>query len=228
MMNTKISGDYLMVGALVKYHREPGFFNAFLNIEMCSLMGLTAGAIQRKKPLMANGTNLLFSKEAFNAVGAYENDTYASGDDVFLMHKVASKFGAKKIGFNSNNNALVSTEPVHSWKELFQQRLRWAGKAKAYPSYAKRITLLMGSINILMAFLLTVCFFQMHLIPFVVAMFVLKGAADVIITLPVMLRTNQGFLLKFLVPVALVYPFYITFISIYSLFFKARWKGRGI
>jgi len=228
LINYKNQGDFLAVGALVIYKKEKGFLNAFLNVEICSLMAMTAGAINGKNPLMANGTNLLFSKKAFEEVKGYEGDAYASGDDVFLVQKIAKKFGGNKIGFNSEARAMVQTKGVENILELFNQRARWAGKSKAYSFTGKFITYLIGSFNVLMAFLMVLAMFEQHLIPFVLAMFTLKFAVDTILTLPVILRTQQNHLLKYLLPVAVIYPFYIVLTAVFSMFFKPLWKGRSV
>ena len=228
MMDYKHNGGFMAVGALVVYKKEDHFLNAFLNVEMCSLMAITAGAINGKNPLMANGTNLLFSKKAFQEVKGYEGDQYASGDDVFLIQKIAKRYGGDKVGFNSGEEALVSTKGVNGILDLLNQRARWAGKSKAYPLSGKVLTYLIGAINFLMAFLIVLAVFERHMIPFVLSMFVLKLAADTILTLPVIIRTKQQYLIKYLVPVAFLYPFYIVITSLFSMFFKPIWKGRSV
>ena len=119
MMKTMQNGNYLAVGGLVVFKKEEGFLNAFLNVEMCSLMGMTAGGINNKKPLLANGTNLMFSKEAFIEVKGYEGDGYASGDDVFLVQKIAKKYGANRIGFNNEEESIVATQGVRATASEF-------------------------------------------------------------------------------------------------------------
>lgn len=228
MVKTMQSGNFLAIGGLVIYKKEEGFLNAFLNVEMCSLMGMTAGGINNKKPLLANGTNLMFSKEAFLEVKGYEGDVYSSGDDVFLVQKIAKKFGANRIGFNNEEESIVATQGVTSLSALFHQRARWAAKSKAYSSARKFTTILLGSFNILIALLIILAVFKPHMIPFVFAMFFLKLAADTILTLPVLLRTNQIYLIKYLIPVALLYPFYILGTALLSFFIKPVWKGRSV
>jgi poly-beta-1,6-N-acetyl-D-glucosamine synthase len=228
MVKTMQTGNYLAVGGLVVFKKEEGFLNAFLNVEMCSLMGIAAGGINNKKPLLANGTNLMFTKEAFVEVKGYEGDGYASGDDVFLVQKIAKKHGANRIGFNNEEESIVATQGVQSLSALFHQRARWAAKSKAYSSAGKFTTILLGSFNILIALLIILAVFRPHLIPFVFAMFFLKLAADTILTLPVLLRTNQIYLIKYLIPVALLYPFYILGTALLSLFIKPVWKGRSV
>lgn len=228
LTKTMQEGNYLAVGGLVVYKKQEGFLNAFLNFEMCSLMGLTAGGINNKNPLLVNGTNLMFSKAAFTEVKGYEGDAYASGDDVFLVQKITKKYGAERIGFNNNEESIVATQGVESLGDLFHQRARWAGKSKAYSFSGKFTTMLLGSFNVLMALLIVLGITQPHMIPFVFAMFVLKLAADTILTLPVLLRTNQIYLMKYMVPVALLYPFYILITALLSLFIKPVWKGRSV
>ena len=228
MLLSAVNGGFKALGGLVKYKEEEGFLNRFLNIEMCSLMGITAGGINSRFPVLANGTNFLFRRDAFLAVNGYAGDTFASGDDVFLLQKIAQKFGGKSIGFNSESSALVLTQAPINFKELLHQRVRWAGKSKGYRPLAKTLTIFIGLYNVVMALVILSALFFPYLIPFVLAMFICKMMMDAVLTVPVLSRTQQQHLLPYLPVVALVYPFYILLTALATLVLKPEWKGRAI
>lgn len=228
MLMSASKGEFKAMGGLVKFKENASFLNKFLNIEMCSLMGITAGGINAGFPVLANGTNFLFRKDAFVAVGGYSGDHFSSGDDVFLLQKIAKKFGAKSVGFNSELEALVSTQAPANLRELLQQRVRWAGKSKGYRLFAKMLTAFIGFYNILMALMILSALFFPYLLPFVLAMFICKMMADAVLTVPVLSRTQQQKLLPYIPLIALIYPFYILLTVLVGLFLKAEWKGRAV
>ena len=92
-------------------------------------MAITANGIFRKSYFLANGANISFKKAAFNAVNGYEgNEHLASGDDVFLINKIATS-AIGKIGFIKSSDGVVTTKSESSWSSLIQQRKRWATKS---------------------------------------------------------------------------------------------------
>ena len=228
MLLSAVKGGFQAMGGLVKYKEEEGFLNIFLNIEMCSLMGITAGGINSGFPVLANGTNFLFRKDAFQAVNGYAGDHFVSGDDIFLLQKIVQKFGAKSVGFNSEIKALVATQAPENFKDLLHQRVRWAGKSKGYRLFAKVLTVFIGFYNILMALMILSAVFFPYLLPFVLAMFICKMMMDAVLTVPVLQRTNQQRLIVFIPLVALIYPFYILLTALATLVLKPQWKGRAI
>ena len=81
---------------------------------------------------MSNGANLGFEKTAFIAVGGYQGvDHIASGDDMFLMHKMKQTLH-KPVGYLFHTDAIVLTAAMDTWKGFIMQRIRWASKARYY------------------------------------------------------------------------------------------------
>ncbi len=81
---------------------------------------------------MCNGANLAYEKKAFEEVGGFLNiDHIASGDDMLLMHKVTDKYPGR-VHYIKSENAIVVTQTANTWKDFFNQRIRWASKANKY------------------------------------------------------------------------------------------------
>ena len=77
---------------------------------------------------MANGANLTFYKNDYiSFCNSNYGKEYSSGDDMFFLKFMQKK--GKSIGFNLDQKAIVGTEMPNTFKELFQQRVRWATKA---------------------------------------------------------------------------------------------------
>jgi cellulose synthase/poly-beta-1,6-N-acetylglucosamine synthase-like glycosyltransferase len=120
------------VAAPVMFIKTAGILNQFQLLDFLALQGITAAAVGAGKHSMSNGANLGFEKTAFIAVGGYQGvDHIASGDDMFLMHKMRQTLH-KPVGYLFHPNAIVMTAAMDTWKGFIMQRIRWASKARYY------------------------------------------------------------------------------------------------
>jgi biofilm PGA synthesis N-glycosyltransferase PgaC len=109
-------------------NREQNLLDIFQILDFSTLIGVGAACIAMQKPTMCNGANLAYTKEVFEEFGGFEgNEHLASGDDEFLLQKIATKY-PNDIHFLKNKEAIVSTTTQQTWKDFFQQRKRWASK----------------------------------------------------------------------------------------------------
>jgi len=127
------------------------FIELFQALDFMTLQGITGASVHKKIHSMCNGANLAYTKKAFEAVGGFTGiDHVASGDDMLLMHKIY-KLHPDKVMFLKSKEAIVETAPVHTVKEFFNQRIRWASKSDTYDD--KRIfavLLLVYLVNVLL------------------------------------------------------------------------------
>ena len=120
------------VAAPVMFLKTAGILNQFQLLDFLALQGITAAAVGAGKHSMSNGANLGFEKTAFIAVGGYQGvDHIASGDDMFLMHKMKQTLH-NPIGYLFHPDAIVLTAAMDTWKGFIMQRIRWASKARYY------------------------------------------------------------------------------------------------
>jgi cellulose synthase/poly-beta-1,6-N-acetylglucosamine synthase-like glycosyltransferase len=120
------------VAAPVMFIKTTGILNQFQVLDFLALQGITAAAVGAGKHSMSNGANLGFEKTAFIAVGGYQGvDHIASGDDMFLMHKMKQTLH-KPVGYLFHPDAIVLTAAMDTWKGFIMQRIRWASKARYY------------------------------------------------------------------------------------------------
>ena len=120
------------VAAPVMFIKTTGILNQFQVLDFLALQGITAAAVGAGKHSMSNGANLGFEKTAFIAVGGYQGvDHIASGDDMFLMHKMKQTLH-KPVGYLFHPDAIVLTAAMDTWKSFIMQRIRWASKARYY------------------------------------------------------------------------------------------------
>src|SRR5690606_26151722 len=141
----------------VKYHDTNGFLNHFQSLDLLSLQGATIGGFGINKPFLCNGANFAYKKSVFNALKGFEgNINIASGDDIFLLEKVAKTY-PKSVHYLKCEGTIVSTKPQKTWADLFSQRMRWAAKTSAYNTVFAKLTglivLLMNALFVTALFL---------------------------------------------------------------------------
>lgn len=134
-------GQVMLTGP-VAIHRERGFLQNFQALDVAGMMGITGAGLHMGWQRMGNGANLAYRKSVFEEVGGYAgNEQAASGDDMFLMQKVAAHY-PEGVFFLKNPAATVLTEAQPTWGALGQQRLRWGSKNAALPEWPVRVSLL--------------------------------------------------------------------------------------
>ena len=215
-----------MVASGVCYIPKKGFLSAFQNLDFLSLQGATIGSFGINQPFMCNGANFAYSKSFFKELNGFQgNETIASGDDVFLLQKAVS-VAPKKVGFLLAKESIVATNPVATWSDLFQQRVRWASKSTGYSSvYGKLLALVVfgGNLAWIVSFLLwLVGLLDQNIFMLFIA---LKFLIDFIL----LFKTANFFesKLQYVLASSLLYPFFSVSVAVYSLFGKYSWKGRN-
>lgn len=128
------SGADLLLGPV--FMREAhGLWGRYQREEQAVLLGVSAGSALTGTALLANGANLAVRRTVFAAIGGYAADRHwASGDDMFLLRRVQRAGG--RVAFVAEPAAAVEVEPAAGVAEWARQRLRWAGKLRAYPAPA--------------------------------------------------------------------------------------------
>jgi len=179
----------VFVAAPVMFIKTKGILNQFQVLDFLALQGITAAAVGAGKHSMSNGANLAFEKSAFIAVGGYQGvDHIASGDDMFLMHKMKQTL-TKPIGYLYHPGAIVLTAAMTTWKDFIMQRIRWSSKARYYDdnsiiwvltlvylfNFSFLIMLLVGDFSSLLIALAFKTFFELFFLDPVARFYNLKG-----------------------------------------------------
>ena len=122
----------VFIAAPVIVENNSSILQTFQALDFLVLQGITGASVYKNMHSMCNGANLAYEKQAFDEVNGFEGiDNIASGDDMLLMHKISKKFPGK-AQYLKSRQAIVSTQPMKTWKEFFNQRIRWASKARFY------------------------------------------------------------------------------------------------
>ncbi len=122
----------IFIAAPVVIECNASLLRVFQAIDFMVLQGITGAAVSKQKMSMCNGANLAYERKAFYKVNGFAGvDHIASGDDMLLMHKIWKQFPGN-VHYLKSKEAIVSTQPMKTWKTFFNQRIRWASKARSY------------------------------------------------------------------------------------------------
>lgn len=219
--------DALLVAAPVQLIGT-GFIAAIQQLEMMALQTITAGAFAIRQPFMCNGANLSFRKDAFEAIDGYSgNDHLSSGDDIFLLEKLAAE-DVIQCHYLKDLDAGVKTASKSHWSHLINQRARWARKGKETKSLLNKLVAFhVAAMSLL--FIISPILWLMDLISIqqLICVYLLKFFTDFI----VLIIGNEFLAMRswsrYFLPNFLIYPFVVIAIGIKSLG-KLEWHGRSI
>ena len=215
-----------LVSGPVTFYKQKGVFQSLQALEFTSLIASGAGAIGRGNAIFCNGANMAYRKDIFLDANNFESDGIASGDDVFLLHSVKSKY-PNSIAFAKDENSIVTTDSVQTISDLINQRKRWTAKSSGYKDFASVYTsYLVLFVNLAMVFLFAMCFSSKENLQFFILFYFAKFIADLALLYPVLSFFKRKDLIKLILPFELFYSFYIVLIVVLSFTNKFEWKGR--
>ncbi|PZP49091.1 MAG: glycosyl transferase [Pseudopedobacter saltans] len=219
----------IFVAAPVKFTNNGSFISIFQGLDFLSLQGITAASVSAGFHSMCNGANLCYKKEAFLAVDGFKGvDQLASGDDMFLMHKIQTAF-PDRIGYLFGREVIVSTKPMPDVKSFLNQRIRWASKADSYQD--KRIIFVLVGVYLLNLSLLLgllACFFYPPFILIWLISIFVKILFEIRFLLPVSRFYNSTKLLLYFPLMEIPHIIYTVLAGFLGKFGKYQWKGRTV
>ncbi len=205
------------------------FIEIFQSMDFMILQGITAATVHRNSLSMANGANLAYRKDAFDAVEGFSGiDRIASGDDMLLVHKLSRKFPGQ-YHYLLSPDAIVPTAAVKTIRSFFSQRIRWASKSMSYDD--KRILpvlILVYLFNLSFLLLSILGFFD----PFYWLVLLFAWIAKTLVELPFFYSVarffNKTFTVKYFF---FLQPFHIVYTIIAGIAGQMgtyQWKGRTV
>ena len=123
------------VSGPVKFDGKSDFFDRIQELEFSSLILVGAGLIGNNSPIICNAANSGFRKSIFQQVGGYQDNlNISSGDDEFLMQKIARET-TYNVKFCYSRDAVSFTSPNKTISQFYNQRKRWASKGFYYKDW---------------------------------------------------------------------------------------------
>jgi len=212
----------LIIGP-VELKGSGGFLQRFQELEFLSLQGVTAGTAAAGNPVMCNGANLAFTREAFHKHSGNIHEEKVSGDDVFLLHGI--KEGKGNIKWLESLEAVVTTGTMDTRDSFFRQRARWISKAGSYSDNYTQVLAIVTFVTILLlvALLIAGIFNPVFLLVFITAL-ILKSVPDYLILSNTAGRYGKRSLMKWFAPSQIFYILYVLVTVPLALFKGNRWE----
>ncbi|WP_338876977.1 glycosyltransferase [Spirosoma sp. SC4-14] len=218
-----------LISGPVTFTAEHTVSDSLQTVEFASLIGSGACTMALGMPTMCNGANLCYEKQAFSEVGGFSGiDHIASGDDEFLMHKIANRY-PKAIRFLKSPEAIVSTSPHQSWKAFYNQRKRWASKWRMYQSWGPSLLAVFIFLSNA-APVLAVVAWLFNTISSSTALLVigLKALPEFLFLRQVLLFLQKNKQVPTIPLTQLIYPVYVVFFGLVAQQTGYYWKDRKL
>ncbi|MBX2891050.1 MAG: glycosyltransferase [Saprospiraceae bacterium] len=232
LLASGLGANHKGVVAPVSFHREHNLLQHFQSLDLLGLMGIAGAGIFYGWQRMGNGANFAYRKAAFEEVGGFDgNEHLASGDDMFLLQKIAARWPGG-VFFLKNPSATVFTEAKPDWRSFFQQRLRWGTKNVVLKEWPVRLALLVVFLfcwSIWLNLALSVLIFEPVLAWVLLFQTSVKALSDFVFLREMCFFFKRMDLLRWFVPSFFLHTLYIPIVGTASLFFKKyEWKGRRV
>jgi biofilm PGA synthesis N-glycosyltransferase PgaC len=217
-------GTHMVVGC-VCIQADKTFFSKLQAMEFTSVIGIGLAMLGWKLPVMCNGASLAFSRQSFCEVNGYQgNFQIPSGDDEFLMRKILNKYPGSITAVNSFDS-IVSTQPLTSIHNFFQQRLRWAGKWKVNDSLLAKV-LAFFILLVQLAWLLMLLLFLFTGSQLLMIIIGMKLVLEGIFLWKIAQSFKQQFDIRAFLALQILYPIYVISVGVLAQIKSYQWKDR--
>jgi cellulose synthase/poly-beta-1,6-N-acetylglucosamine synthase-like glycosyltransferase len=218
-----------MIVAQVLFSKGKNFFERWQSLDFTGLMGITGASLYWNFPVLCNGANLAFTRQAFEEAGGYTGiDQVSSGDDLLLMHKI-SKQRKAAVQYLKSRDAVVYTYAQPTLSQFLAQRFRWTSKSRHYTDVKIKVNLLLVYLFNL-ALLVTFLLAWFH--PFYLGLFLFSFFGKMIVEFAFLSQVTAFFnsrkLLWLFLPAQVLHISYIVIVGALGNFIKPNWKGRKI
>ena len=199
--------------------REEGMWAYFQRLDWIFALGLVKVINNLGYSATALGNNMAVSREAYYAVGGYENIPFSVTEDFELLKQIKRK--GYKGGQLYNKEVLAQSAPEPGWKRLLHQRKRWMKGAVQLPF------VIVAVLAIQAVFFPVLCVF-LFLDPFSgIALLLIKITGQSLFVVFALRKVKE----KPKLIALFLYEFYSATLSLFLLGFyflpiRISWKGR--
>lgn len=220
------TGSILTCGPVL-FHKKNDVLSQFQFLDGLNSMALIAVGLENGQYANANGANMMYTKSFYSEVNGFsDNETYASGDDVFMAIQ-AMKKAPSSLHFCKSPKAMVITEPESTIPDFLQQRKRWATKTRAYSSHGlQHIQIKVALLSLWIIGLVIAGAWDSIYIFLAASIWSLKLLIDTRYLSKIAVFTQETLSWSGIFTTSILYPFYICYMSMMALFPTSYvWKG---
>jgi poly-beta-1,6-N-acetyl-D-glucosamine synthase len=217
-----------MIVMPVRFEEGDTPLQIFQQMDLTSLIGITAGSLYWNFPVMANGANLAYEKKVFQQVNGFEgNKEMPGGDDIMLLLKIKKQF-SNSIKFLKNDAVIVTTKSVITLKEFYNQRLRWISKSGKFGDW--KITAILATsylfnLVVILAFVIGLAINKPLLLAATIILF-LKWCVEFALVKSTAVFLKQPFSLFDYLWCNVLHQLYVVVFGLLGVVARYEWKGR--
>jgi glycosyltransferase involved in cell wall biosynthesis len=203
------------------------WWQRFFEMDLVLVNAINCGISGLKRPLIASGANLLYSRDAFLSFDRFESHAHMpSGDDIYLLRDFRK--ANANVQLISHDDFAVYSETPQSISEFLHQRLRWIAKTGDVGDHLSTV-LSLSQFSLTLVFLvILVYFFVTGNTTASLCLFTSKSFVDMAVFFP-FFRRQKRLSSWLLLPIyELVFPIYSIIIASSMYVLKPIWKGRKL
>jgi cellulose synthase/poly-beta-1,6-N-acetylglucosamine synthase-like glycosyltransferase len=202
-----------------------GLIEGMLALDYFSIFAVAAASAGLGGTVTASGTNLSYLKQTFLDVGGFESiKQWISGDDDLFVHEVARKKIGKFV-FALDPKAYVPAAAPTSWRQFWNQRIRYASKSLQYGPSMTLGLLAFYLLNLAFLAGIALAVLDPSLWLSIAALWVAKAMFEMTFLSSAAELFHEERLLTYFFPTALLHPFYVAVFGFLGLFVNFRWKN---
>ncbi|MFQ6616253.1 MAG: glycosyltransferase [Fidelibacterota bacterium] len=218
-----------MVAGPSPLEKDGGLWDRMLLLDSLGQDALAAGGLGRGLSITASGRNLAIRRKVFDQMEGYSHiETFPSGDDDLMMHKVSS--GGWKLTFCLTPAAEVKSPPPPDLLTFVRQRLRFASKGKDYFVLPFVRSKFRGALILIFLVNVSVLGGQIQFLTTLQSVWMLpwfvKMLADGILLTRYLSFLERPFYPGVFLMTELWHSAYVTFFGVLGSFLTVSWKGR--
>ncbi len=211
--------DTGMVASLTLLDRKY-FLDGVQSIDWSYLLGIAAANANLKVPLSVIGNNISIRRAAYESVGGYRKIPFSVTEDFALFQAIWHR-EPWKVKYPIQHELTVMSQPCPDFRTWWRQKHRWVkgGEGLKGLGYLIFIIGLLGQAAMIAA---------LPVLPLMTALLVIaiKWAADLLVIIPVLLRTRKMELLKFFPIYEIYLALFVFSMPVMILQKNVKWKGR--
>jgi glycosyltransferase involved in cell wall biosynthesis len=203
------------------------WYEHLYEVDLILVNAANCGLAGWKRPIMASGANLLYSREAFERLDHMERHAHMpSGDDIYLLRDFRE--GGADVRLMTDPKLAIKTETPQSFREFIHQRLRWLAKTgDVKDNLSTRLAIIQAILTFAFVALLVSKGLSHEWKEFW-TIFGIKTALDMLIFYPYFKRIQRRVSWLFIPIYEFLFPFYTLLILSMMYWFKPQWKGRRL
>ena len=204
---------------------QQGLIEGMLALDYFSIFAVAAASAGLGGAVTASGTNLSYRKQTFLDVGGFESiKQWISGDDDLFVHEVARRKMGKFV-FALDPMAYVPAAAPTSWRQFWNQRIRYASKSLQYGPSMTLGLLAFYLLNLGLIVGIGLSVRDPSLWLSIAALWVAKAMFEMTFLSNAAGLFHEERLLSHFIPTALLHPLYISLFGLLGLFVNFRWKN---